>query len=347
MERLSKKFSSEMSVNISRRRALFAMLGYAIAGPMLINLSGCSKSDKNNSNDPAMPTLSLQASWVNDAEFIGYFIALSQGMYQTQGLNLNYLPGAPDKIADIELFAKNAEIALTNPETTVNAIIKQNAPFKIIGTQYQKSPLGIVSLKKNKITSPQDLIGKKVAVPAANDITFEAFLKLNKIAPESVTTVPYAYDPRPLVEGRVDATVDFVNNVRFAILSMGQEPSFFLFYDYGFRVFMDTIVVREETLLTNRKELVAFLRASRKGWEENFKDPTKYPAELASTFFSSNGRSTANEIYFNRNQQSLIESPNGILSMSEQDILSTIEALQRIGLDARRDMFVTDLLSEI
>ena len=181
-------------LRVSRRH--FTAAAAAAALGAAIPLAGCDKkSDPNSASSSAkLSKVRMQSPWINDAEFIGYFIAMDEGMYQQGGLDFTYLPGGPDKVADIVLASKNAEIALTNPETTVNMILKEKVPFKIIGAQYQKSPLGIVSLAQNKISNPKDLIGRKVAVPDANLITLDAFLKLNGIDPKIFPKGFYYYD---------------------------------------------------------------------------------------------------------------------------------------------------------
>ena len=96
-------------------------------------------------------------------------------------------------------------------------------PFKIIGTQYQKNPIGIVSLAKKPIKTPPDLVGKTLAVPPVNVISVEAMLKLNSIDKAKVNIVPYAYDPTPLIKGEIDASLDFTTNVPFTIKQTGEE----------------------------------------------------------------------------------------------------------------------------
>ena len=286
----------------------------------------------------------MQSPWINDAEFIGYFIAMEKGFYKEASIDFEYLPGGPEIVADSVLLAKRSEIALTTPDVTINAIVKQNAPFKIIGAQYQKNPLGVVSLKENGINTPQDLIGKTLAVPPANHLTVKAFLKINEIPLEKVRVVPYQYDPTPLLNGEVDATLDFVTNVPYTIQERGGNPSSFLLYDFGFRIFNDTVVVRDEMLKEHRDLLTAWLLASRRGWEENFKDPGAYPPLFKDSYFSGTGRSIANEIFFNKAQRPLMENPKGIYAMSEEAIEANIQSLAAVGINATRNMFVNDLL---
>ena len=323
-----------MALTLNRRQFLCVMAATA-AGPMSSRLA------------QAASPLVMQAAWINDAEFAGYFLALDQGYYAAEGLDLEYLSGGPDVIPEGSIIAGKADLALTTPDTTIKAISEQGAKFRIIGTQYQKNPIGVVSLKSNPVGSPADLVGKTLAVPPVNVISVEAMLKMNGIDRNSVNIVPYAYDPTPLIKGEIDASLDFTTNVPYTISLQGVETTSFLLYDHGYTIFNDTVVVTEEVLSTKRRELVAWLRASRKGWEENFIDPTAWPEKWADTWFKGTGRSIDNEIWFNQSQQSLIEAPGGIFSMSEEAIDANISALSAIGIKARRDMFDTTLLEEV
>lgn len=291
--------------------------------------------------------LTMQASWINDAEFAGYFLALDQGYYRAEGVDLTYLSGGPDVIPESTIIAGRADLALTTPDTTIRAIAEQGAKFKIIGAQYQKSPHGIVSLKKTPIETPQDLVGKTIAVPPVNISTLEALLRINGIDRASVNIVPYAYDPTPLVRGEIDASVDFVTNVPFTISQLGEEAHSFLLYDAGVTLMNNTVVVTEETLASKRKELVSWLRASRRGWNEALAEPALWPPQWEKSWFAGTGRTIENEVFFNTAQKPLIEADAGVFSISEDAIALTIQALDSIGIKARRDMFDTTLLDEI
>ena len=147
----------------SRRQFLATSAALAAAAP----LAGWSQT---------LAKLTMQAAWVNDAEFMGYFIAMDKGYYKAEGLELAYLSGGPDVIPEASLLSKKADICLTTVETAIKAITDQKAPLVIIGAQYQKNPVGIVSLASKPLKTPQDLIGKTIAVPPVNRLTVEAML---------------------------------------------------------------------------------------------------------------------------------------------------------------------------
>jgi ABC-type nitrate/sulfonate/bicarbonate transport system substrate-binding protein len=323
-----------MRVALNRRR----FLGLIAAGSAV--------SMRPFSAGAASP-LAMQAAWINDAEFTGYYVAIDNGYYTDEGLDLTYISGGPDVIPESSIIANKADLALTTPDTTVKAIVDQGAKFKIIGAQYQKNPIGIVSLASNPIKTPQDLVGKTLAVPPVNVISVEAVLKINGIDKSKVNIVPYAYDPTPLIKSEIDASLDFTTNVPYTIRTQGAEAVSFLLYDFGFTIFNDTVAVTEDTLKAKRPELVSWLRASRKGWEENLKDPALYPPKFAETWFKGTGRTIDNEVFFNTAQKPLIETPAGIFSMGDEAIEKNIQALAQVGIKATREMFDTSLIAEI
>ena len=289
----------------------------------------------------------FQASWVNDAEFTGYFVAIDKGYYKEEGIDLNYMSGGPDVIPESSLLAGKAHITLTTPDTTIKAIADDGAPFKIIGAQYQKNPIGIVSLESNPIHEPKDLIGKTLAVPPVNTLSVEAMLRLNGIEKGQVNIVPYSYDPTPLIKGEIDASMDFTTNVPFTIEQSGAKATSFLLYDFGFTIYNDTVVVTDDTLKNQRDMLVKWLRASRKGWADNLADPNAFPPQFKDSWYQGTGRTVENELYFNNAQKPLIEHANGIFAMTEEDIQKNLDALAQIGIKGARDMFDTTLLEEI
>lgn len=295
----------------------------------------------------AATKLTMQAAWVNDAEFMGYFIAMDNGYYKAEGLELVYLSGGPDVIPESSLLSKKADVALTTVETAIKAITEQKAPLVIIGAQYQKNPVGIVSLAGKPLKTPADLVGKTIAVPPVNRLTVEAMLKLNGIDKSKVRIVPYAYDPTPLIKGEIDGSLDFTTNVPFTIKSKGKEAVSFLLADFKLPLFNDVVVVTQDTLKSRRKDLVAFLRASRKGWDENFKDPAAYPPKFKDSWFKGTGRSIENELYFNAAQKPLIQHASGVFTMSDEAIANCVAALNAVNVKATAGHFDTSLLKEI
>jgi len=295
----------------------------------------------------AADSLNFQSAWLNDPEFIGYMIAIDNGYYAAQGLRVNYMPGGPSIIPEDGLLSGKADIALTSLTGTAQAW-ENGARLKIIGAQYQKSPLGVISLEKSDIKAPQDLAGKTVACPAPDLRAFQAVLKIAGVPKEKVTVVPFASDPAPLVSGEIAAIVEFVTDLPFLIeQKSGQRTSYFLFSDVGLPLLIDLVTVRADTLTRRRGELVKFLRASRKGWIENNADPAKYPAKYLETWFKGNGQPLEEENFYNRAQISLMANRRRLFGLDDRAVDASLAALESVGLTGSKKMFDLTVLPEV
>jgi len=296
----------------------------------------------------AVEKLNFQSIWLNDPEFIGYMIAIDNGYYAAEGLSLNYMPGGPDVIPEGSLLSGKADISLTHLTGVVKAVTEKGAPLKVIGTQYQKSPVGVISLEESKISHPKDLIGKTVACPPLSIATFLAMLKVEGVPKEKVRVVPYTFSPVPLAKGEVDAVVDFVIELPFlAEQKSGKKTSYFLLSDAGMPLFIDLVTVTSDTLKNKRSQLVKFLRASRKGWVENNADPLKYPARYANSWFKGNGSSLEAENFHNKAQIPFMANPKGLFALDPAAIDASLAALEHVGLKGSKEIFDLTLLAEV
>lgn len=72
-----------MDMKLSRRR----FLGAAAAG------AAASAMPFGSFRAMAASPFAMQASWINDAEFAGYFLGLDKGYYADEGLDMSYASG--------------------------------------------------------------------------------------------------------------------------------------------------------------------------------------------------------------------------------------------------------------
>lgn len=329
-----------MTSVISRRQFSSAILGL---GASALGLAGGFPREARAADE-----LNFQSIWLNDPEFLGYMIAIDKGYYAAEGLKVNYFPGGPNLIPEGALLAGKADIALTNAVGLAIAVGQKGAPLKVIGTQFQKSPLGVISLASSNIKAPKDLIGKTVAAPPLSLPIFKACLAVNNLPADQVKIVPFNFDPTPLATGDVGAVIDFVTELPYLVEQKGgKKASYFLFYDVGLPLYIDLITVTEDTLKSKRKQLVSFLRASRKGWADNDADPNKYPKEYEQSWFKGNGSSIEAMVFHNQTQIPLMTSSKGLFAMDDEGIKRNLDALAKIGINAPESMFDLSVLAEV
>lgn len=109
----------------------------------------------------------------------------------------------------------------------------------------------------------------------------------------------------------------------------------------------DLVCANAETIATRREDLVAFLRASRRGWEKEFEAPGQAALGWEDSWFKGNGYTPEMTQFHSNIQVDLIKHPDGIFAMDEAWIAATIESMHKVGIEADESMFDTSLLAEI
>lgn len=282
--------------------------------------------------------LVVQQSWINDSEFIGYFVAATEGFYRAAGLEVLQLPGHAGLTPELKLLDGTADIALCAPESVAATIHDTGAPLCVIGAQFQKSPLGIVSRADDPVHNLGDLRGRTLSVPEMNRAMVEELLAHAGLEAGAVAIVPYTHDPQPLIDRQIAGLVDFIVDPQYRLRLAGVEPHAMLLFDHGAPLPNNLAVVTEATFKTRRRDLVDWLLASRQGWRENYLDPAFYPARLRGNPLVES-RTLDHEIYANAAFQPLVETPSGIMSISDGLIDGVVAYLERVGLPIQRGLF--------
>jgi len=332
-----------------------ALAGIAGSGVLASALAACG----NQAGSPSAPAakaggpLAMQSSWVPDAEFTGYFEGIKGGYYKKVGLDYQFIPGGSSISPESVVIEGKAQLALSEPDLTASIAAKQGAPFKIIGAQFQKNPIGIMSLPKSNIHGPHDLIGKKVGVPSVNQLTIAALFKVNGINPSDVHILPYSYDPTPVANGDLDAAIAFVTTDPFLLLSKGIKTNTFLLADYGVELYNDAMVVTEDTLKNRRADLVKFIKASSAAWNQVITDTAnrkQYIDLVTQDFGKSLGDSYNSQLFQLEAEIPLMTSPvtkaKGLYWMDQAGIDGNLKTIELLKIKAPPDLFDTSILEE-
>lgn len=333
------------------RRGAAAAAGLSAAGtlPALARASRLAAPSSMRATN--LGTLNLQLNWIKNFEFAGSYIADHEGLYKHEGFSkINLLSGGPSVSVEPLVVSGKATMAYGVTETTAAAINK-GAPLKIIGAGFQKNPLGIMSLAKKPIHRPHDLIGKKIGVQSFEQPIWESFLKVNKIAPSSLKTVPVQFDPAPLVSGQVDGFLSFITNEPVALRHQGIKVAFLLFADYGFDLFEQIYMVDETTLTNHRDVVTAALRAEVRGWRRNIAHPA-IGAKLGVNIYGKGLKlKYPTELGGNRAQIKLMVSPttkkHGLFWMAPNEIEKVRKTLTSLGSPIPTTAFTNEILADI
>ena len=343
--------------NLGRRR-LFQAAGLLLAGGPALAACGSSSSGSAapaaSGKAASFGDIAVQLSWIKNIEFAGEYFATTKNYYTDAGFSKVELlaGGASGTSAESALATGKAFVGLSAPTITAPAINK-GAPLKIVGTTYQKNPFCIVSIDKDPIKTPQDMVGKKIGVQTGgNEVIFAALLKANNIDPKSVKIVPVGFDPTVVTTGQVAGFMAYITNEPILLASKGFKVETFLLADYNLPLVAETFTVLQESIDKDRDKVKAYLTAEIKGWKDAVASPAD-SATLAVTNFGKDQKLVQDEQLKEATAQNdLIVSAdtkaNGLFTMTDELIAQNIEALGRAGTPITADkLFDLSLLKEV
>ena len=218
-------------------------------------------------------TVRLHFNWLVDPGFGGYYVALDQGYYTDENLEVELIHGGPNVPNPVQvLSAGTADIGTASPLVIAQAV-NEGADYVVIGTRFQTTPFGMSSLPDNPIHTAADIVGKKIGGGAFDAVFLDALLVLNGLEPGSYELVPIGFDPAPLPDGLVDGIANYMVSHPVILTARGIDNVAVSYADMGMPLYGDMIFVNRSFLEENREAVVGFLRATIKGWEKFFQDP--------------------------------------------------------------------------
>ena len=348
-----------MTTTYNRRgflgRSIIVAGGIAGAGTFAEFLTACgSSSSKSTTGSTAAKAtkVSIQLSWIKNVEFAGSYIADNKGYYTAEGITADLVSGGPTATIEPNVQSGKVLIGINSPSSTSEAVAK-GADLKIIATMYQKSPFAIMSLASSPLKTPQDMIGKKIGVQAANESIWEAFLKANSIDASKITKVPAQFDPTPLANKQVDGWFSFVTNEPNLLKVKGVDTYTFLLNDFKYPSITNTYFVKSDTLTDKAKRaaVVKFMRAEIKGWQDNIKDPKTGADLTANNYGKALKLDAAEQLLENEAGNKLIQSADtearGLFWMTDEKIAETVATINAGGGKISKDLFTREILEEV
>lgn len=285
---------------------LFKKITAAVcAGTLLLSMAACGQSQsgsnnlsdtKDTSNALAQNTVSeantgentdentefkeinVVLDWYPNAIHAFIYDAIEKGYYEEEGLKVNIQFPSNENDAISLVAAGKAEIGTYYMQDVITTRTNQNVPVKSIASIAQK-PLNIIlSLKDKNITSPKDLEGKTIGY-AGTDLSMALvkFLLENAgIEYDESKLINVGFDlMASMTTGQVDATIGcLVNHEVPQMEEEGFEVNYFNLDDYGVPTYYELVFLANDEMIQNDSEtLKAFLRASKKGFEDMKNDP--------------------------------------------------------------------------
>jgi len=229
----------------------------------------------------ASDAMTLQLKWVTQAQFAGYYVALENGFYDEEHLDVTIKAGGPD-IAPVQVLMGGGADVMVDWLPSALAAREQGAAIVNIAQPFASSGLMLTCLKEHNINSPADFPGNTLGTWFfGNEIPLFTWMgKLGYATDGSeggVTIQKINFNVDPLLQKQVECATTMTYNEYWQVIDAGLTPDdlvVFKYEDEGISTLEDGLYV-DEAKLSDPVEvdrLARFVRASMKGWkwaEEN------------------------------------------------------------------------------
>jgi len=200
---------------------------------------------------------------VRNVQFAGINWAEGHGWFADAGLDLEVRPWS---VGVAETIASNPGTVGSIESGLFLAAVAEGKQLVAIGTMFQASPLGLISLAESNIKTPSDLRGRVVAIHGDGREALATALAYAKVDPSEVTVIKAEYGNEPLLRGEMDAKQGYVVDEFVKLQTEGHDVTMIPYRKYGHVAYSQVMFVSRETLESRRSDLIKFLSVANRGW---------------------------------------------------------------------------------
>ncbi|NIA15009.1 MAG: ABC transporter substrate-binding protein [Nitrospiraceae bacterium] len=243
------------------RYALVLAVGWTLCFAVLVAPTAAQDPEKET-----LETVALHLKWMHAFQFAGYYAAREQGYYREAGLEVTINAASAESQAIDTVLAGDAQYGVWGSELLNERL--GGKPLVVLAVIFQHSPYVVLSREDSGIRVPSDMIGRTVMVASRQGTAqFKAMLLHEGLSPDDVTTVPNTWRIEDIINGQVDASMDYITDQPNQMRMRGVEPFLMRPIDYGIDFYGDCLFTTEAEIEQHPERVAAFRRASLKGWE--------------------------------------------------------------------------------
>ncbi len=209
--------------------------------------------------------VNMQLGWLASNGILGEVVAMKQGYYAEEGVELEVTPGGPGVDGVASVAAGRAGVGQLSSSPSLMLARSAGIPVKAFAAGYQKHPFTYFSLKSQPIRTPRDMVGKTIATQPTAVILLRALLAKNGIDEDQVEVVKMGSDMNQLLTGQSAAVTGWLTNTN-ALSILGEDRVDMMLWDTGIQLYANVYYTTDEMLAEHRDVLRSYLRGSARGW---------------------------------------------------------------------------------
>ena len=287
----------------------------------------------------ALDDVTLQLKWVTQAQFGGYYVALENGYFEEEGLNVTIRPGGPD-IAPPQVIAGGGADVIVEWMPAALAAREAGLPLVNIAQPFASSGMMLTCLADTGITGPEDFPGRTLGVWFfGNEFPFLSWMSTLGIptdgGDDGVEVLRQGFNVDPLLQRQADCISTMTYNEYWQVIDAGiseDELVTFKYEDQGVATLEDGLYVLEDRLDDPEfvDKMARFVRAAMRGWVWAQENPEE-AAMIVLDYDDTGAQTEEHQIRMMREVGLLTAGSNGALSPA--DFERTVETLLAGGSD--------------
>ena len=287
----------------------------------------------------AADDVTLQLKWVTQAQFAGYYVALENGYYEEEDLNVTIKPGGPD-IAPTQVLAGGGADVTVEWMPAALAAREKGLAMVNIAQPFKSSGMMLTCRKDAGVATTDDFAGKTLGVWFfGNEFPFLSWMSQLGISTDGgedgVEVLKQGFNVDPILNGQAACVSTMTYNEYWQVIDAGLTPEDLVLFKYeeqGVATLEDGLYALEENLADPAFEdkMVRFVRASMKGWkwaEENPEDA----AMIVLDYDETGAQTEAHQVRMMGEIAKLTAGSDG--SLVEADFQRTVDSLLAGGSD--------------
>ena len=184
----------------------------------------------------AQDAVTLQLKWVTQAQFAGYYVALENGYYEEEGLDVTIRAGGPD-IAPVQVLMGGGADVMVDWMPSALAAREQGAPVVNIAQPFVRSGMMLTCLAESGITTPADFAGHTLGVWFfGNEYPFLSWMATLGIPTEGgdtgVEVLRQGFNVDPLLQRQADCISTMTYNEYWQVIDAGITPEQLVTFKY-------------------------------------------------------------------------------------------------------------------
>ena len=254
---------------LARKISVRASLAAVAAALAALLAQGCGESGNEN-----LLRVNLLLDWKPQMEQAGFIVAQEKGYYAEAGLDVVMHEGQGATTTAVLVGSGQYNLGLATGGATIIARAR-GVPVVSLALINQHSPTVIFALESSGITSPSDLIGKRLGLTQTG-VKFDEYRALmNRLGIDRslIDEVDVGKSVAPLLAGTVDALLGYTEDQPVLVELRGMSVVRLPMHRYGVDMLSTNVITNEEFLGENPDVCRRFVQASLRGWKRAVEHP--------------------------------------------------------------------------